>query len=92
MWFWALQVKREQQVAGAWAAGCLSREGGEGLRVSNGGAVFRTQVCSWGGAGAEVALWDQMGPWGANSLNWVLWELEWGWGSLKATIVASLSA
>lgn len=40
-----------------------------------------------GGAGPEVALWDQS-PWGANSLTWVLWELEWGWGSLKATIVA----
>ena len=29
-----------------------------------------------------------MGPWGANSVTWALWELEWGWGSLKATIVA----
>lgn len=33
-----------------------------------------------------------MSPWGANSLTWVLWELEWGWGSLKATTVAPLSA
>jgi len=80
-------------VAAAWAAGCLSRDREERVRgVSDGGAVFRTQVWSWGGAGAEVALWAQMDPWGANSLTWVLWELEWGWGSLKATIVAPLSA
>lgn len=57
-------------MAAARAAGCLSKEREERVRgVSDGGAVFRTQVWSWGGAGAEVALWAQMDPWGANSLT-----------------------
>lgn len=44
-------------MAVAWAAGCLSREREERVwEVSGGGAVFRTQVWSWGGAGPEVAL------------------------------------